>query len=140
MTDNHSAIVRSYNMSQIRSNNTKPEMIVRKYLFSKGIRYRVNVATMPGKPDIVMKKHKTVVFVNGCFWHKHDCKYFVWPKTNKEFWEKKIERNVARDKEEITCLEDLGWTVLIVWECQLKKDIRLKTLEKLYSDIIKTEK
>ena len=140
MADVHSVAVRSYNMAQIKSYNTKPEMIVRKYLFSMGIRYRVNVATMPGKPDIVMKKYKTVVFINGCFWHKHDCKYFVWPKTNKEFWEKKIERNVARDKEEMTCLENLGWTVLIVWECQLKKDVRLKTLEKLYSDIIKNGK
>ena len=85
--DSHSKEVRSYNMSQIRSINSKPEMLVRKYLFAKGLRYRKNVKTLPGKPDIVLKKYKTVVFINGCFWHGHEnCKYFVMPKSNTAYW------------------------------------------------------
>lgn len=136
MADVHSSGVRSYNMSKIRSKNTKPELIVRKYLFSRGIRYRINDKALPGKPDIVMKKYKTVVFINGCFWHKHDCKYFVWPKTREEFWKSKIERNVERDEEVYSTLKNAGWKVLIVWECELKKDIKNATLEKLYLSIV----
>ena len=122
MADCHSKETRSYNMSRIRSKNTKPEEIVRQYLFSQGFRYRKNDARFPGKPDIVLPKYKTVVFVNGCFWHKHEgCKYFVWPKSNLEFWKKKIESNVARDAKNHRLLEEMGWKVLIVWECDLKK-------------------
>ena len=100
--DNHSKKVRSYNMSRIRSTNSKPEDIVRKYLFSKGLRYRKNVKTLPGKPDVVLKKYKTVIFVNGCFWHGHQgCKYFVMPKSNTEYWNKKITGNVERDKNDL---------------------------------------
>ena len=97
MADNHSKEVRSKNMSHIRSTNSKPEEIVRKYLFSKGFRYRKNVRTLPGCPDIVLPKYHTVIFVNGCFWHKHDCGRFVWPSSNTEYWIPKINRNVERD-------------------------------------------
>ena len=100
--DNHDKKTRSYNMSMIRSKNTKPEELVRKYLFSQGFRYRKNVRKLPGCPDIVLPKYKTVIFVNGCFWHGHkDCKYFVWPKSNTEYWYQKIESNVKRDKKRL---------------------------------------
>ncbi len=134
--DNHDAKTRSYNMSRIRSTNTKPEEIVRKYLFSKGLRYRKNVKKLPGTPDIVLKKYKTVVFVNGCFWHKHDeCSRFVWPSSNIEYWHKKITGNVRRDKANYEKLRNLGWNVVVVWECQLKKSIRNSALEQLYIQI-----
>ncbi|MBQ2675049.1 MAG: very short patch repair endonuclease [Prevotella sp.] len=108
-------------MSQIKGKNTKPEEIVRKYLFSHGFRYRKNVAKLPGKPDIVLPKYKTVIFVNGCFWHMHEgCKYFVWPKHNAEFWKEKITGNAERDQRKQRKLEDMGWRVIIIWECQLK--------------------
>lgn len=138
MADNHTKEVRSMNMSHIRNKNTKPEEIVRKYLFSKGLRYRKNVKKLPGCPDIVLKKHKAVVFVNGCFWHKHDCGRFVWPSSNVEYWSKKINRNVERDAQNIVLLTEQGWRVLIIWECQLKKKVAEQNLEILYDKIIKT--
>lgn len=122
-------------MSHIRSTNTKPEEIVRKYLFSRGLRYRKNVRTLPGCPDIVLPKYKTVVLVNGCFWHHHNCNRFVWPSTNTEYWHKKIERNVERDKENIKLLQEQGWRVLIIWECELKKSIAELNLNELYKNI-----
>lgn len=124
------------NMSNIRSKNTKPEEIVRKYLFSKGLRYRKNVRKLPGCPDIVLKKYKVVIFVNGCFWHKHDCGRFVWPSSNVEYWSKKINRNVERDAQNIALLTEQGWRVLIIWECQLKKKVAEQNLEMLYDKII----
>lgn len=136
MADNHTKEVRSMNMSHIRSKNTKPEEIVRKYLFSKGLRYRKNVRKLPGCPDIVLKKYKAVVFVNGCFWHKHDCGRFVWPSSNVEYWSEKINRNVERDAQNIALLTELGWRVLIIWECQLKKKVAEQNLEMLYDKII----
>ena len=121
MADVHSPEIRSYNMSRIRGKDTKPEEKVRKYLFSRGFRYRKNDARLPGKPDIVLPKYKTVVFVNGCFWHKHEgCRYFVWPKNNAEFWKSKIEKNVERDLRVQKELRSLGWKVLTVCECELK--------------------
>ena len=108
-----------------------PEEKVRKFLFSKGFRYRKNDKKLPGCPDIVLPKYKTVIFVNGCFWHKHNCKRFVWPASNEEYWKKKILRNVERDKTNITELKELGWKVLVVWECELKKDKIEETLENL---------
>ncbi len=130
MADVHTPEVRSYNMSQIKGKDTKPEEIVRKYLFSKGFRYRKNVASLPGKPDIVLRKYKTCILVNGCFWHMHEgCRYFVWPKNNADFWKKKIDGNVERDKNNIEKLQTAGWQVVVVWECQLKKDQRKETLE-----------
>ena len=123
MADVHSPETRSFNMSQIKGKNTKPEEQVRKYLFSRGYRYRKNVSNLPGKPDIVLPKYKTCIFVNGCFWHKHEgCKYFVWPKNNAEFWKKKITGNVERDLRQQNELRLLGWKVVVIWECELKKD------------------
>ncbi|AGL02838.1 very short patch repair endonuclease [Desulfoscipio gibsoniae] len=136
--DNHSKEVRSYNMSHIRSKDNKPEELVRKYLFSKGFRYRKNVKTLPGCPDIVLPKYKTVVFINGCFWHMHDgCPKFVWPKSNEEYWTKKLLRNKKRDDESRSSLEELGWKVLIVWECELKKAVREERLNLLCRQITK---
>ena len=137
MADNHSKEVRSMNMSHIRSKNSKPEELVCKYLFSKGFRYRKNVKTLPGCPDIVLPKYKTVIFVNGCFWHKRDCPRFVWPSTNEEYWHPKIMGNVERDKRNLAELQQLGWTVLTVWECELKKKVIDATLDQLEKRLCK---
>ena len=122
-------------MSHIRSTNSKPEELVRKYLFSKGFRYRKNVKELPGCPDIVLPKYRTVVFVNGCFWHKHDCPRFVWPTSNTEYWTKKIAGNVERDKANELKLAVLGWKVITVWECELKKNRFADTMEHLVQAI-----
>ena len=135
MADNHSKESRHLNMSHIRSKNSKPEELVRKYLFSRGFRYRKNVRTLPGCPDIVLPKYKTVVFVNGCFWHKHDCPRFVWPSSNEEYWIPKITRNVERDQQNAKVLETMGWNVLVVWECELKKKVFADTMQRLEKDI-----
>jgi DNA mismatch endonuclease (patch repair protein) len=130
--DVHDKETRSYNMSCIKGKGTKPEEFVRKYLFSQGFRYRKNDKHLPGTPDIVLPKYKTVIFVNGCFWHGHKgCKYFVWPKNNADFWKKKIEQNIARDKRDFLLLQEAGWRVIVVWECSLKKNVCIKTLELL---------
>lgn len=130
--DVHSKEIRSFYMSRIRGKNTKPEEVVAKYLFSQGFRYRRNVEKLPGTPDIVMKKYKTVIFINGCFWHAHEgCKYFVLPDNNKEFWEKKLFRNRERDFEKKIQLEKFGWKVITIWECELRKDKIEETLENL---------
>ena len=114
MTDNHSKEVRSKNMSHIASTNTKPEEIVRKYLFRQGFRYRKNDKNLPGKPDVVLPKYKTVIFVNGCFWHKHDCPRFVWPSSNQAYWVRKIKMNVARDLRNKALLQNMGWNVITI--------------------------
>ena len=137
MADNHSKEVRSINMSHIRSTDSKPEDIVRKYLFSKGLRYRKNVKTLPGKPDIVLPKYKTVILVNGCFWHHHDCGRFVWPSSNEEYWHRKIEGNVERDKRNHDALEKMGWRVITIWECELKRAVAEDHLKNLYNMVIK---
>ncbi|WP_321435764.1 very short patch repair endonuclease [uncultured Bacteroides sp.] len=145
MSDVHSKETRSYNMSMIKGKNTKPEMIVRKYLFSKGFRYRVNVKELPGKPDIVLRKYRTVIFINGCFWHGHKgCRYFVIPKTRTEWWRAKIDKNIARDAEVRDKLRSMGWRTMVVWECQLKPKQRENTLneialllEKIYLELYK---
>ena len=139
MADNHTKEVRSKNMSHIRSTNSKPEEIVRKYLFSQGFRYRKNVRKLPGCPDIVLPKYKTVIFVNGCFWHKHDCPRFVWPSSNQEYWEPKILRNVERDKQNTALVKESGWNIIVVWECELKKAVREQTLENLVKQIRNTQ-
>ena len=127
---------RSYNMSQIHGKDTKPEELVRKFLFSQGFRYRKNDARLPGKPDIVLPKYKTVIFVNGCFWHKHEgCRYFVWPKSNAEFWKDKIEKNVIRDQRNYELLRQDGWKIIIIWDCQLRSSNREDTLSKLVLDL-----
>ena len=129
MADVHTPEQRSYNMSQIRGKNTKPEGLVRKYLFSQGFRYRKNDPRLPGKPDVVLPKYKTVIFVNGCFWHGHEgCRYFIWPKNNAEFWKAKISGNIQRDAQCIHLLKDQGWNVIVIWECELKKANRETTL------------
>ena len=136
--DVHDKKTRSYNMSCIKGKNTKPEEIVRKYLFSQGFRYRKNDKRLPGTPDIVLPKYKAVIFVNGCFWHGHeDCRYFVVPKTNTEFWVNKIQTNKQRDSRKINDLRALGWKVVVVWECQLKKNVindTLCTIKKLINN------
>jgi DNA mismatch endonuclease (patch repair protein) len=132
MADNHTPDVRSYNMSRIKNKNTKPEEIVRKFLFSKGLRYRKNDKRLPGHPDIVLPKYKTVIFVNGCFWHGHEgCRYYVLPKSNTEFWKAKIERNRERDLDRRIKLRDMGWHVIQFWECQLKPKVREENLQGL---------
>lgn len=127
---------RSYNMSRIRSKDTKPEELVRKYLFAQGFRYRKNDTRLPGKPDIVLPKYKTVIFVNGCFWHGHEgCKYFVWPKSNPSFWRQKIESNIQRDKHNCQMLVHQGWKVIVIWECSLKKQFFNDTMANLIEEI-----
>jgi DNA mismatch endonuclease (patch repair protein) len=134
--DNRSKEARSRNMSNIPSKNTKPEETVRKYLFAHGLRYRKNVSKLPGKPDIVLPKYKIVVFVNGCFWHGHEgCKYFVPPKTNTEFWYAKFQYNQERDARNYQNLRDLGWHILIVWECEIRHGDADKRLEQLIEEI-----
>ena len=127
------------NMSRIRSTNSKPEEIVRKYLFSKGFRYRKNVKKLPGCPDIVLPKYKTVIFVNGCFWHKHDCPRFVWPSSNQDYWIPKIQRNIERDRLNAAELQKKGWRIITVWECELKKKNRELRLERLLSEITRED-
>lgn len=128
---------RSRNMAAVKGKDTKPEMIVRKYLFSRGLRFRIQVRKLSGTPDIVLPKYKTVIFVNGCFWHGHEgCKYFRLPKSNVEFWSEKIERNIERDRESMQALFDLGWKVIRVWECELRnKANREETLDGIYNSI-----
>ena len=129
---------RSYNMSLIHGKDTKPEILVRKYLFSRGLRYRKNDKRLPGHPDIVFPKYRTVVFVHGCFWHGHEgCKYFVMPQSNVEYWRSKINNNIERDANINNRLTELGWTVLIVWECELKTKTRDQILSDLYGSIIR---
>ena len=119
-------------MAAVKSKDTKPEMVVRKFLWSRGFRYRVNNPRLPGHPDIVLRKYHTCIFVNGCFWHGHEgCKYYRVPKTNTEFWERKISRNRERDREEQKQLARMGWHCITVWECELKGERREKTLESL---------
>jgi len=137
MTDVHSKEIRSYNMSKIRGKDTKPEMLVRKFLFSKGLRYRLHVKKLPGTPDLVFAKKKTAVFINGCFWHGHtNCKYFVIPKSRTDWWKEKISRNAFNDEKHIKQLEDAGWKVINVWECDLKKGKRELTLASLYNCLV----
>ena len=117
MSDKFTLQTRSRMMSRIKGKNTKPEIMVRKNLFGNGFRYRLNNSHLPGKPDIVLKKYGAVIFVNGCFWHGHTCRYFIWPKSNQEFWQKKIMGNKQNDRTVQEKLSKLGYRVCIVWEC-----------------------
>jgi DNA mismatch endonuclease (patch repair protein) len=127
MADVHDKKTRSYNMSRIRSKDTKPEMLVRKFLHANGFRFRLHDKKLPGKPDIVLPKYKTVIFVNGCFWHGHEgCKYFVVPKTRTGWWLEKIGRNKENDKKKAKALRKEGWKVVEIWECRLKTDFEKK--------------
>jgi DNA mismatch endonuclease (patch repair protein) len=132
MADVHDKATRSYNMSRIKGKNTKPEMLVRKFLFANGFRFRLHVSSLPGKPDIVLPKYKTVIFVHGCFWHGHEgCKYFVVPKTRTEWWLNKINGNKANDLKNTELLETAGWKVIQIYECNLKPGNTKTTLENL---------
>lgn len=135
MTDVHSKRVRSKNMAAIRSKNTKPELIVRKALFAKGFRYKLHDRKLPGKPDLVFPKYHAVIFIHGCFWHRHNnCHLFKWPSTRPDFWKKKINRNVEVDKRNYKQLKKDGWYILTVWECALKGRSKLP-FSKLVEDI-----
>ena len=136
MADVHSIEQRSYNMSKIRARDTKPEVEVRRFLHKAGFRYRLHVKDLPGKPDIVLKKYKSVVFIHGCFWHGHvHCRYYVIPKTRTEWWLNKIQTNIVNDTKAETSLKKEGWKVIIIWECQLKKQEKEKTLQSLIKKI-----
>ena len=136
MTDVHNKETRSFNMSRIRGKDTQPEMMVRRFLFANGFRYRLHDSKLPGKPDIVLSKYKTVIFVNGCFWHGHKgCSYFVLPKTRTEWWLQKIKGTRTRDKAAEVALNVLGWKVIVIWECQLKKNDQTTTLTGLLTEI-----
>ena len=124
-------------MSHIRSKDTKPEQLVRQALWHNGFRYRLHVKGLPGKPDIVLPKYHTVIFINGCFWHGHEgCRYFVIPKTNTSFWLDKITSNKTRDARDESALNEAGWRVVTIWECELKKEIREETIERLLKSLL----
>lgn len=136
MADVHSEEIRSYNMSRVRSTNTKPEILVRKFLFSKGLRFKLYDKKLPGKPDIILPKYRTLIFIHGCFWHGHEnCKYSSIPKTRTEFWFEKIESNKRRDELTIEKLKDSGWNVLVVYGCELKPQKQSETLSNLLNKI-----
>jgi DNA mismatch endonuclease (patch repair protein) len=137
MADNRTAEQRSYNMSMIRSTNTRPEILVRKFLFNQGFRYRLHSKKLIGKPDIVMPKYSVAIFVHGCFWHGHiNCKFAKVPVSNNSFWVNKIETNKQRDKRNILTLRKQGWKVFVLWECQLAKNKAEKTLNKLLQKLL----
>ena len=130
---------RSENMSKIKSHDTSIEIKVRKYLFSQGFRYRKNVKSLPGKPDIVLRKYKTVIFINGCFWHRHSgCKYATTPSTHQEFWQKKFKANIQNDQKHYKLLKENGWSVIILWECEIEHDfvnLMAKLVKALHSHL-----
>jgi DNA mismatch endonuclease (patch repair protein) len=134
MPDVHTPAVRSFNMSRIKGKNTKPEMLVRRFLHGHGYRYTLHAKKLPGRPDIVLPKHNTAIFINGCFWHGHkNCRYFVIPKTRTAWWTAKINRNSTNDTTKKTALKKLGYKVITIWECQLKPAKVELTLNKLIS-------
>lgn len=138
MGDNHNPFQRHRNMASIHSVNTKPELLLRHALWHMGFRYRVSDKRLPGSPDIVLPKYRTVIFVHGCFWHGHTgCKNYTVPKTNTEFWEAKVARNQERDQEVWRQLEAKGWFVIIVWECELKKKVLNETVERVAAEIVR---
>ena len=137
MADIHDSETRSFNMSQIKGSDTKPELVVRIYLHAHGLRFRLHQKELPGKPDIILPKYNTVIFVNGCFWHSHmGCRYFVVPKTRTEWWMDKLQKNAKRDTDNLRTLTSMGWNTITVWECELKTATRSVTLEKIYNSII----
>lgn len=136
MTDIHTTKVRSYNMSKIRSKNTKPEIVVRKLLFAKGYRFRIHDKKLPSNPDIVLKKYNTVIFVHGCFWHMHEsCKFSSVPASNMEYWVPKLTKNAMNDEAAVEILRNLNWKVIVLWECQLRSKVREDTLNNLIEDL-----
>ena len=141
MSDIYTKHKRSEIMSKISGKETKPEILVRKFLFAKGYRYRKNDEKLPGKPDIVLPKYKTVIFVHGCYWHGHKgCRYSKLPETNTEFWKHKIEANVTRDQRNQNELKKLGWSVILIWQCQLSNNSkRRNVLEKVTRNLNKQD-
>ncbi len=140
MTDVHNKATRSYNMSRIKGKDTKPEMLVRKFLFANGFRFRLHDKKLPGKPDIVLPKYKTVIFVHGCFWHGHEgCKYSSIPKTRSHWWQEKINKNIANGEKAICALEQMGWRVIVIWSCELKQNQKDMILSKLINDLDSTD-
>jgi len=138
MADVHSKAIRSYNMSRIKGKDTKPEMLVRRFLHKNGFRYRLHGKGMPGKPDIVLPKYKTVIFIHGCFWHGHEgCRYYVVPKTRTEWWVNKINGNISKDSRAEAALISQGWTILKIWGCELKSKILIETLNTLLDSLKK---
>ncbi len=138
MTDVHDAKTRSYNMSRIRNRDTKPEMLVRRFLFAKGFRYRLHDKTLPGKPDIVLPKYKAAVLVHGCFWHGHQgCRYSVIPQTRRAWWLAKISRTRELDELNLKKLTEIGWNVIVVYECELKTEKMPETLNSLIQRLVK---
>lgn len=133
MVDTVTAAKRSEVMAKVGSKDTRPELIVRRGLHARGFRYRLHDAKLPGKPDLVFPRYKAVIFVNGCFWHGHDCGLYRFPKSNTEYWTRKISGNVTRDREHIKRLRELGWRVLNIWECALKGKARLQSDEILHA-------
>lgn len=132
MADVHDKTTRSYNMSRIRNKDTKPEMIVRTFLHAQGFRYRLHDKKLPGKPDLVLPKYKTVIFIHGCFWHGHEnCKYYVVPKTKTEWWLNKINGNIANDRKTFKTLDEKNWNIINIWECELKLNKKEETLVQL---------
>jgi DNA mismatch endonuclease (patch repair protein) len=138
MADVHDIVTRSYNMSQIKSKDTKPELLVRKFLFANGFRYKLHDKKLSGKPDISFPKLRTAIFVHGCFWHGHDnCRYYVVPKTRTNFWKNKIEGNKKRDEENTLHLKNEGWKVFSIFECELKGIKQERTLNKILNRLNK---
>ena len=138
MADVHDKATRSFNMSRIKNKDTKPEILVRKHLHSKGFRYKLYDKNLPGKPDLVLPKYKTLIFIHGCFWHGHaGCRYFVVPKTRTEWWLNKISRNIDNDRKVISLLEQDGWKVITIWECDLKPASIDQTLANLVEELRK---
>lgn len=136
MADVHTPEQRSYNMSRVRNKDTKPEMLVRRYLFSHGFRYRLHDKKLPGNPDLVLPKYRTVIFVHGCFFHGHEgCCYFVVPKTRTEWWLDKINGNRSRDTENEEKLKAAGWRIIVIFECELKPKNRVGTLQELLEQL-----
>lgn len=136
MTDVLSKEQRKRCMSKIKSKDTKPEMLVRRFLFSHGFRFRLHRKDLPGNPDIVLPKFKTVIFINGCFWHGHrDCKFATIPETNRDFWLSKISGNIIRDNESVERLKQSGWKVIVIWQCELKPKVKDQTLEQLITKL-----
>ncbi|ERK47637.1 very short patch repair endonuclease [Faecalitalea cylindroides] len=136
--DNLSKKDRSLNMSHIKGKNTSLEILVRKKLFADGFRYKINDSSLPGKPDIVLPKYHTVIFVNGCFWHRHNCKLATIPKTNTEYWINKFKKNEENDEKNYRLLRNYGWHVIVVWECEIKEDVDklIKSIEKELKDYL----
>jgi DNA mismatch endonuclease, patch repair protein len=137
MADVHNKATRSFNMSQIKGKNTKPEMLVRKFLHAQGFRYKLHDRKLPGRPDLVLPKYKTIIFIHGCFWHGHvSCSYYVVPKTRTDWWLNKINGNIANDQKAMAALKKGGWKIITIWECDLKANKISETLAKLPGKIL----